>query len=1448
MRNRWQLLILAVVSWVPLLLTRPGFVVADTKAYLYLDPGRLLSGAPTVWDPGTAMGTVTHQNIGYLWPMGPWFWLVDSLGVPMWIGQRLWLGAVVFAACAGAHHLARKEGARGWGPLVAALAYGLSPYLVPHATRSSVLLLPWAALPWLVSVTIDALRRDRWREPAVVALIVLTIGSINGSSLAFVALGVGVWVPFAVWVHREVSPAAAARGVARIGVLCLGVSAWWLAALVVGGRHGADVLAQSESLETVASGANAAEVWRGLGNWVFYGRDRVDPWVSAAEPYTQQLWLVFASFGLAATAVTALVLTRWRYRAYHLVSAAVGVVVAVGVAPFDDPSPLGALVRTGASSDLVLSLRSTHRAVPLLVLALAMGLAMAVDAIGTLRPRRAMPAMVVAVALVVASVPSWWTLRAVGDELGWEQIPVAWELAAADLDAAGDDTRVLVLPGAPFDARRWGTPADPLVYGLVDRPVAVRELIGFGSPAAAALIVTLDERLQQRLLDPVALAAVARLAGAGDIVFQLDLEYERYRTPRPDTLWLMATAELDGLGAPRPYGEPLPNVAPPSAPMIDAVELGFTGDRAVTPALVIRGVQDPLPIVRTRPVASPLVVQGDASGLIDLAELGLLDTSAVVLLSPALDDGWLDAVLDEGARLVVTDSNRLRSRWWKTTRDMTGFTEQAGGVDRITELDDARLDVFPDAPEAAYTMAEQRGGVVVATEYGDDFAGHPEDRAFHAVDGDPRTAWRVAGLEDARGERLEIELDVAVPTDHLRLLQPQELPRNRHITELKITVNDATPFTVELDARSLVPPGQVVALPAPVELDSLVLEIRETSAGRRISWAGLTPVGLAEVSFGDGRSPDITELMVVAPDLLDRVGERLGERHLTVVLTRERTTPDDPVRADAELNMVRALHLPARVTVELTGQARVAAGAPDLVVDAASGRPVHDGVPRVSASGSLPGARARVASAALDGDPATAWVPPLGSSVGQWIEVDFGREVTFDRLDLVLVADGRHSVPTRLRLEAGDQVRVVEVAAVDDVEEWLGRDGVVDAPVSFEPLTTTSLRVVVEQVRVVTAVDWFSAQPLEQPVGIAELGVGGGGGVELGVGGGGGAELGVGGGGIVVPERAEVVDSGCRDDLVAVNGVSVPVRVVGGSEDAVAGRPLAVASCEGPLVLDAGEHVIVTAPGLDTGYDIDRLVLERVDVPAVPEPRVGSVVPEVRVVESRPTGFELEFAEVDGPFWLVLAQGRSAGWHATVDGIGSLGEPLLVDGFANGWLVDPGDRTTLSARLDWRPQRLVWGALAVSGVAALLALGLVTRRGGGGHAVAAEPPTIVWRHVPLGGVLAPTGVVIGSAVVAGLVTRPLLGLVAGVLALVVTRTRVGPLVAGSAAAAGIGASGAYVAVQQWRHGPGHDSSWPEVMGRAHELGWVVLAVVVVAAVDAVVRTRREVVTEDLSRR
>ena len=218
-RSALGYLLLALLAYVPPLLTAPGRVGADTKQYLYLDPGRLLSRSVSMWDAHVGMGTVTHQTIGYAFPMGPYYWILEKLGSPAWVSQRLWLGSLLFAAAIGMLYLLRTFGLCGPGIVVAALAYMCTPYMLDYAARISVLLMPWAALPWMIAVIRKALREKGWRYPAIFALIVQVIGGVNATALIFAGLGPVLWILYAWLVTREVDARRALGVAARTGAL-----------------------------------------------------------------------------------------------------------------------------------------------------------------------------------------------------------------------------------------------------------------------------------------------------------------------------------------------------------------------------------------------------------------------------------------------------------------------------------------------------------------------------------------------------------------------------------------------------------------------------------------------------------------------------------------------------------------------------------------------------------------------------------------------------------------------------------------------------------------------------------------------------------------------------------------------------------------------------------------------------------------------------------------------------------------------------------------------------------------------------------------------------------------------------------------------------------------------------------------------------------------------------
>ena len=118
--------------------------------------------------------------------MGPYYWFTHELGVPDWVAQRIWLGSITFAAGAGVLFLLRTLDRRGAGRDRRRRSSTCSRRTRSRTPRGiSAILLPWAGLPWLIALAARSLRRGGWRDPAIFALIVFTIGGTNATSLIF---------------------------------------------------------------------------------------------------------------------------------------------------------------------------------------------------------------------------------------------------------------------------------------------------------------------------------------------------------------------------------------------------------------------------------------------------------------------------------------------------------------------------------------------------------------------------------------------------------------------------------------------------------------------------------------------------------------------------------------------------------------------------------------------------------------------------------------------------------------------------------------------------------------------------------------------------------------------------------------------------------------------------------------------------------------------------------------------------------------------------------------------------------------------------------------------------------------------------------------------------------------------------------------------------------------
>ena len=1034
--------VLALAAYVPVLRSDPGKVAADTKQYLYLDPGRLLSRAASMWDPHIGMGTITHQNIGYLFPMGPYYWTLDKLGVPAWVAQRLWLGSILFFAALGTLYLLRTFGMRGPGVVVAALAYMFTPYTLDYSARLSVLLLPFAALPWLIGLARKALRDGGWKYPAIFALAVQVIGGVNATALIFAGVGPVLWIAYAWLVEHEVGWRRALATTARIAGLTLLTSLWWIAGLEMQGTYGLDILKYTESVRAVATTSFPNEILRGLGYWFFYGGDRTGPWVASAGQYTQRPLVLLAGYGLVVVSLLAAGVVRWRHRLFFVALLVVGMIIAVGPSPYAHPTPLGAVFKAFAkSSSAGLAFRSTARAVPLVLLALTVLLGLAVNAAtGSLR-RRGHPfigALVVGVVvvLIVTNMPVLFNGTYYGKTLERpETVPTYWTQATKYLDAQGDATRVLEEPGSDFATYTWGTTIDPITPGLMNRPYVARELVPYGTAGTADLLNAFDRRLQEGVADPSGFVPLLRRMGIGSVVLRNDLQYQSYNLVSPREV-NRVFKQVPGLGAPTVFGPKSSSQLQPTAGVRveDEVDLAAPANEPPLNPVVVYPVEDPMSIVHAESAQHSLMISGDGEGMVDVSDVGLVSGAGVIQYSATNPTpSALRREVAPDAALVVTDQNRRRARVWSSVLDNVGYTEQAGEKPLVEDTNDARLPVFPGAADTAFTTTKQVGiKTIQASAYGNTISYTPEDRAARALDGDTSTAWRADALGNAIGQFIRLQLDDPISTDHVNLVQPLNGSRDRFITHVELIFDGKSTVSATLDASSRTSTGQTIEF-GTRRFSTLEIKITGVTDPRRKLFGGADAVGFAEIRVRDQHADHdarVDEVVQMPQDLLDALGATAEAHPLILVMTRDAIRPVPP-RTDPELSIARTFDLPGSRTFALTGSADVSPDAPSAAIDAALDPTARSAV-TADASASLPGCVQCRAASAADGNLATAWNTPFVKLGGQWVQFEAPKPIRMSQMVLQVVADGRHSVPTSIELQVDGSTRELALPPIAD--------------------------------------------------------------------------------------------------------------------------------------------------------------------------------------------------------------------------------------------------------------------------------------------------------------------------------------------------------------------------------------------------------------------------------
>ena len=906
-RRRFDVCIIALLAYIPLLLSAPGKLPADTKLYLYLNPGRLLSDAAFTWDTRQLGGWVPHQNVGYLWPTGPWFAFFEWLNVPDWITHRLWLGTLLVIAGLGARWLAKILDLPVNSAFIAGVAFKLSPYVLPYISRTSALLLPWALLPWIVGLTLKLIREPKFSTFSIFGLVILSSGGLNATALLMIAPAPVIWLIDA-WTSRKISFRRALSLTGLLGLISLVMSAWWAAGLSVQGKFGAAVLSYSEALQSTAATSTSTETLRGLGYWLFYDRNEITALTSASTPYQNNLLVITVGICLVIAGVIGLFSDQKLKRPLSLMLL-VGMVLSVGAYPTDSPSPLWSYFADNPKSAISLALRSSSRAVPLIALALAIGLGIfvikATNYLSQRSPRLGYLATPVVFLFICLNVPALFGGRYIDPAISRpENLPTAWTQAAALLDQRFDEGHtgsVLILPGIESAAYRWGYPVDPILPGMTKKPLITRDWLPLGSAPFMDLLYALDDSFQNGTADANSIAPIARLLGADTVMVVNSYQYERFGVQRPErSAEIVASAPgLQPIGS---LGEPSINLAegddsndlsdfPPTAlPEISLYEVSDAGTGA-------------------RITHNPIVVSADGSGMVDLAAAGLIDGKTSILASAALDELSLREAVLNAPEVIVTDSNRKRAHHWRGSQEVWGATEGTAALVDSFDAFDNRLPVFPLGVERLETLSiseNNSGTSMSATMYGALLSYLPEYRPANANDGNIDTSWAVGWGINPVGQTLTYTSNTDQPmVEQLELIPAQFSVEHQFITAVSVSADnsDWTSHTIDTYTQKT-----IIKLSEPGH--SVRVRIDAVSSGN-----DQLPVGWAEILPADFQHQEV----ITVPS--DATAVVTAATPVSYSFTRLQADEYKPYRLDPEQSINRHFFVDHEDQFTVTGHA-----------------------------------------------------------------------------------------------------------------------------------------------------------------------------------------------------------------------------------------------------------------------------------------------------------------------------------------------------------------------------------------------------------------------------------------------------------------------------------------------------------------------------------------------
>jgi arabinofuranan 3-O-arabinosyltransferase len=1243
----WAFLAVALIG-LPFL-SLPGRYAFDTHDLVWFHPGPYLARAFSLWRATPYLGQEQHDGI--IVPMAVTVWLFRSVGLSVWVAERLWHGLLLFSAAGSTILLVDALRGRKTvvAPVVAGLVYGLTPYSIGYGLPFTPVWLPYVLLPLLLVVTLRGARRGSLGWAALFGFVTFLMGGGNGAPQAFVLLMAFALLAWLVFGAREVPLATVARFALWSLVFFAGMNAYWL--LLLKSPEVSNALQFSEQPNVINVSSSAAEAVRGLGFWQFYGGDPFGPWLAPVRPYVTNPLLVLTTFAVPAGAFVSAWLVRWRYRLFFVLVGVLAIFLSVGLFPVASPSAFGHLL--SFLYDHVpgfAGLRTTYKVTAELAISLAVlggiGIEALISRAARSRRRLSWPAVALAAAVVVIAANAYplWSGRLYNEARTAPAVPAYWNQALRTLDQREQAYRTLFAPSTSWTTYTWGslkesiTQTDPALNSVypLRLPVGLR----YGSNLVAAV-----EGPYLNGSSPAGTAQLLRYLGIGDVVLQNDIDWRRSNSPRP--------ADMQAL-----LGDPqIQKVMSFGAPGENVLGSLFGGAATSTePSLApveVLSVSDPVPMIRAED-PSPMVLSGDGFGIAGAASQGMLSTGPPILYSGALTPTELGRVLNQQhPTFVVTDTNRRRvwsfsapraphSWTLPTTMDIGG--RPIGYLLFDDSTDTQSFAVYPGVRSISSSTATGA------------FGGPTQYRPANAFDGDPSSWWAAGFGSDPVGAWVQIRFDKPTLVSSLTLSQPGTASL-RLIRAVRVGFSDGS------TVPGLLSRGRRTTITFPSRLTTSV-RVRVTRVGASPSPGRLPPVAISDIAL-----PDIhpTETIVVPTDLFDTARQipgglaRLAGSPITYLF--ERAGASRPGGAPEETRVVRRFEIPGQASYTLLGSAHLDRSAGDGQIEQAllGPQPVE-----VSSSSRYLGNPVFRGTAAFDGDPNTEWVP--AGTTGEWLDMSFPRR-TLDHIQVDTSVGSTRGLIQRIKAVFAGGTTVYG-------EPSDPRSGVIT--LNFPAVSTDRLTLFVDQVFAP-----FGGKPL--PVGIRE---------------------------VHIPNLSAVREDHsaplpCLGTVLSIDGRPVFVRPEGTVGDLLSGKDLPLVTCSGrPIALAPGSHDLLAGGVLQPdAIRLSTLGQRHAAVSPATLPRVEAPV-------SWTGSYQVNVSNARGPFYLVIGQNYDPRWKASIDGR-DLGPPELLDGYSAGWLISRPGSYAVSVR--YGPQRTYTLALGVTGVslfagAAAIATDLRRRR------------------------------------------------------------------------------------------------------------------------------------------